>query len=450
LDAIAAQLAYHFEAAGLMEPAVDYLLRAGRRAYRLSAPAESVALYRHSLELLNELPRSEACDRRKLNILLALEEALMTTRGWGAPERAASLRRAYRLGRELGETEHLLPVLRALVSVHIARGEHRAALDYAEQLLTLAQETSNALYIGIGKRMLGTGHMFLGHYAQACAYLKAGLRAYVAFTPAQSERSLAAEEDVRLRVWLAYTLLVRGYPAQAVAIGQEALSRAEALDYVGVQGIALTTAGAVFYAACRQSQATLQYARQLLALAEKHTLPSYQSWGTFYRGWALAHQGQPAPGLAEMDAGLEQLESTGTQGSIPLLLTLLAETYAQIEEVPKGETAINRALTLVDETEAYSYLAEMHRVRGVLHLKAQATAKAEGCFERAIDVAQEQAARLWELRATVSLARLWQAQGRAAEAHSRLSAIYGWFTEGLEMPDLVEAREVLDDLKTSS
>jgi predicted ATPase len=442
-------LAYHFEAAGLVEPAVDYLLQAGQRAYRLSAPAESTALYQRGLALLKELPASERRDRREMEILLHLEEALMTSHGWGAPERAESLDRAYQLGKRLGEMGRLLPVLRALASVHIARAEHRVALDTAKRLLTLAEETENDLYVGIGKRMMGTGHFFLGHYAQARDELASVLNAYRAFAPTQAaERALMAEERIRLRVWLSNVLLAMGFLEQAAVMSQEALARADALDYVGVQGIALTTAGAVFHAACRQPQAALHYAKELLALSTKHVVPSYRGWAYFYQGWAMAYQGQPAPGLVKMRAGLEQLEATGTQGSLPHLFTLMAEVYAETEEIGAGWRAVNRALTLAEETGARSYLAEMHRVQGGLHLKEQAGEKAEASFERAIGVAQEQAARLWELRATTDLARLWRVQGNAAEVHARLRKVYTWFTEGLELPDLVEARNLLKSSKT--
>jgi predicted RNA polymerase sigma factor len=151
-----------------------------------------------------------------------------------------------------------------------------------------------------------------------------------------------------------------------------------------------------------------------------------------------------------MRAGLEELESTGTRGSMAHLLTLMAEVYAETGEVEEGWTAVERALTLAEETGARSYLAEMHRVRGVLHLKEQAMEEAEVDFERAIDVARGQAARLWELRATVSRARLWEVQGCAAEAHARLSKIYAWFREGMELPDLVAARAVLERTRSSS
>jgi predicted ATPase len=183
-----------------------------------------------------------------------------------------------------------------------------------------------------------------------------------------------------------------------------------------------------------------------LDLAQKHTLPSYQGWGRFYRGWARARQGHPEQGLTEMRAGLEQLQSTGTQGSIPMLLTLLAETYAQTGAIQAGKTTIDRALVLAEETDARSYLAEMHRVRGLLHLREQATNEAEASFEHAIDIAQSQAARLWELRATMDLCRLQGSKGQVERARSRLAELYDWFSEGFDLPDLQEADALLDAL----
>jgi tetratricopeptide (TPR) repeat protein len=364
------------------------------------------------------------------------------------------LQRAYTLGQQLGETTRLLPLLQALASVHIARGEHRAALDDAERLVALAKKTSQDLYAAMGRRMMGTGHFFLGHCAQARRHLEAGLQAYSALAPEAkaSDYALVAEEGVRLHVWLAHAWLVSGYPTQATAYSREARARAQALNYIGAQAIALTTAGVTFHAACRQPQATFHAAEQLLALANQYDLPSYQGWATFYWGWALAHQGKPTAGLPDMRAGLDQLQATGTQGSIPSLLTLLAEVYAQEGETQKGEAAIQRALALADETGARSFLAEMHRVQGMLWLTRstaeEAGREAKDCFTRAITVAREQGARLWELRATVDLARLWAAQGREAKVRARLSEIYDWFTEGFDTPDLVAAQTLLDTLRS--
>jgi predicted ATPase len=233
-----------------------------------------------------------------------------------------------------------------------------------------------------------------------------------------------------------------------MSMSDEALTRAEALGYVGVQGIALTTAGTAFYALCRKPRPLLRYARRLSNLSREHILPSYRGWATSYRGWAQICQRKVEEGLSQMRTGLEQLQSTGTGGSVPQLLTFMAEAYAELGEIRQGENAINRALTLAAATGARSHLAEMHRVRGVLYVKGAAFDETEDAFTRAIDVAREQGTRLWELRATLSLARLWRARGQAAEAHARLSEIYGWFTEGFDIPDLVAARAFLNRSST--
>jgi len=445
LDAVAAQLAYHFEAAGLFEQAVAYLLRAGQQAYRLSAPAESATLYQRGLTLLEQLPPSIQRDRRELDLLLNQESTLMAIRGWGSPERARSLQRAYQLGHKLGETTRLLPVLQVLASVHIGQAEHHIALDYAEQLIKLAEKTSNGLGLVMGKRMAGTVHFFLGHYEQARTYLETGLREYAVLSPEikASKQILTAEEGLRVRVWLPHVLLVLGYPVQAAAFSREALACPQALDYVGMQAVALTIDGAAFNAIAKHPRATLNYAEQLLALVTEHPLPSYRGWATFYYGWARSQQGELNEGLAEMRSGLAQLEATGTQGTLLHLLTLLAEIYIQCGEIQRGADALSRALHHAARTGERSYLAETHRVQGALHLKKQAVDAAEASFTRAIEIAQDQEAKLWELRAVVELARLWETQGRAEEAHAKLSKLYAWFTEGLDTPDLQEAAVLL-------
>jgi DNA-binding SARP family transcriptional activator/predicted ATPase len=453
VEAIAARLAYHFEAAGLTERAVGYLRKAGRRAYQLSAPAESAALYQRGLTLLEKLPQTKERDRRELELLLSQEVPLTATRGWGAPERAETLQRAYQLGRQLGETKRLLPVLQALTSVYVARAEHHAAMEYAEQLSQLADQTSHRFYKAMGHRMMGTVFLFLGQYEPARKHLEAGLQGCAELQLAAEEAGYAweiAEEEIRLRVWLAHALLGLGYPAQATTISHETLTRSQELGYIGAKAIALTTAGGAFYAVLNQPQETLRYAEQLLTLATRNELPAYHAWAVFYRGWARAYQGQTTAGISEMHAGLKQLEATGTQGAFPHLCKLLAETYARRGKVQQGEASIDRALIHFEQTGACAYLAEIYRVQGILQLKRQAVEEAEASFRRAIDIAREQSTRLWELRATMSLCRLYQATDQAtrlAAARAQLAELYDWFTEGLDTADLQEAAALLEEMR---
>jgi predicted ATPase len=239
-------------------------------------------------------------------------------------------------------------------------------------------------------------------------------------------------------------LLAQGYPNQAAACSQEALARVKAEAHVHAQAKMLTTAGVVFHAMARRPEATRRYAEALGALADAHHLPAFRGWATFYRGWARAALGEQAAGLDEMVAGRAMLR--GTEASLAHLLMLLAETYAQSGAVAQGCETLAEALEQVAATGARSNLAEMHRVRGELHALAGEHGAAEAQFEKAITVAEEQGAKLWALRATISLARLWQAQGRVDAARERLGAALGWFTEGLETPDLAAARALLDEM----
>jgi tetratricopeptide (TPR) repeat protein/energy-coupling factor transporter ATP-binding protein EcfA2 len=443
-DMVAARLAYHFEAAELLDLAVGYLFRAGQQAYRLSAPLEAIALYRRGLALLAQLPESTTRNRLELALQLNLEAPLLVTQGWGAPERAAVLERAHALARQLGDTPQLLIVLYALTDLCTAQAKHAQALDYAEQLLALAQQSGDRGYEALGYRMTGTAHFFLGHYQKARAHLENGVSRYAAVmqqTPYPGSAPL--ERAVFLRAWLPHILLALGYPEQAEARSREALACVQPDGPAYAQAMMLTMACVTFYALARQPDATLRYAEELLTLAETYELTSFQGWAIFCRGWARTALGQMQAGLPEMIAGWEQLQATGTQSSLSPLLTLLAEVYLKESKVEEGEETLERALALATQTGERSHLAEAYRVQGMLHLEKQALEEAEASFMRAIRIAHQQTARLWELRATLALARLWAAQGRGTAARARLARVYDWFSEGFDTPDLVQARAFL-------
>src|SRR5262249_21779658 len=170
--------------------------------------------------------------------------------------------------------------------------------------------------------------------------------------------------------------------------------------------------------------------------------------GTFFRGMALATQGQSASGLAQMREGLAAYRATGSVSGMPGSLARLAEVYGQVGQVDEGMHLLVEALALVDTTGERHTEAELHRLHGELLLRqavpeAQA---AEACFQRALNVARGQQAKWWELRAAMSLARLWQRQGKGAAARELLAEIYGWFTEGFDTPDLQEAKALLEAL----
>jgi tetratricopeptide (TPR) repeat protein len=447
----AAKLAYHFEAAGLLEEAVTYLTQAGAYAYRLSAPTEAIKLYRRGLKLVGQLPESVARDRQELALQMGLDMPLFAARGWGAPERAVALKRAHALARRLEAMPQLLFILRSLADVNTAQAEHRQSLVYAEQLAKMSQRSGNQAHEIISYRMVGISHFFLGHYQDARAWLEKGIRRAKTLRQKGMDPSALpeAEETAFLWGWLPIIFFVLGYPEQALATSREALARVQEQGHVHAQAKMLTVAGLAFHATIRQPEMALHYADELLVLATDHHLPAFKGWAIFYLGWARAALGQTEEGLSEMAAGWEQLRATGTEASLAYLLTLLTQAYMDAGHYQRSAEILTRALRIAEQTDARAYLAEMYRLRGELclvHPEQARLEEAEPWFYKALELAQKQTARLWELRATVSLARLWKTQGRASDARARLAELYAGFTEGQDMPDLMEARTLLASL----
>jgi DNA-binding SARP family transcriptional activator/uncharacterized small protein (DUF1192 family) len=440
-------LAWHFEAAGQIDRAVPYLFQAGQEAQRLAAPAEAITFYRRGLALLEQQPPSEERDRRELELLVGIEASMFTGKGWGVPESGEILQRAYALGQKLGEGPLMLPVLQALANVANARADHRQALTFAQQLLALANRLNHPVYQAIGHRMVGISRFFFGDYPAARTHLEKSIALYPS-RENEVELPIPAgrEESIFSSMWLPQILLLLGYPEQAVAYSLQTLAQARDLDRTYPRIITSIVAGAIFYTAGNCPQETVVHAEQALTMLGNNPSSGYHGWATFYRGWGLARLGEPETGLSLMNTGLNQLQQAGTQASIVHLYTLLAEVYIQLKQFDRGQEFLAKALELSEQTGASVLLAEIYRRQGELLMKRGAESEAESLFEQAIDVARQQQLRLWELRGTVNLARLQQKQGHTTEAHNRLTNIYSWFTEGFDMPDLREARALLEEL----
>jgi predicted ATPase len=170
------------------------------------------------------------------------------------------------------------------------------------------------------------------------------------------------------------------------------------------------------------------------------------------QGWALALQGQAEEGLTQLHQGLAANKAVGAELVRPYHLALLAEAYGQTGQVEEGLTALGEALRVVDRTGEQMYEAELYRLKGQLTLQAERQSseararEAEACFEKAVTVARRQGAKSLELKGVTSLSRLWQSQGKKAEARQMLAEIYSWFTEGFDTKDLQEAKALLTEL----
>ena len=207
------------------------------------------------------------------------------------------------------------------------------------------------------------------------------------------------------------------------------------------------TMAAVVHQFRREVQAVQERAEALIALSTEQGFPQWLAYGTILRGWALTAQGEGAEGIAQIHQGLVARRAMGAELQRPYFLSLLAEAYGKVGQPEEGLTVLVEALALVESMERH-WEAELHRRKGELLLmqQGQKVGEAEECFRQALDIARRQQAKSLELRAAMSLSRLWQQQGKQEEAHQLLAEIYAWFTEGFDTADLKEAKILLEEL----
>jgi TOMM system kinase/cyclase fusion protein len=441
-------LAHHFTEAGLSGPAIGYWRRAGQRGIQRSAYVEAISHLTKGLELLNTLPDTSERTLQELILQTNLGPALMATKGFGAPEVQHAYDRARELCRQVGETPQLFPVLRGLATFYIVRAESQTANELAEELLRLAQSAQDPAMLVEAYSMLGTTSFYLGEIASARVHLEQGIALY----DPQQHRSHAflevgTDPGVLCFIYAAHVLWLLGYPDQALTKSHEALTLAQELSHPFSRAYALDFA-ALLHRLRREEQAAQERAEAAITLSTKQGFPLWLAIGMILRGGTLAEQGQGSEGIAQMREGLAVFQATGAEVGRPYFLTLLAEGYGRGGQAEERLSILDEALAAVQQTGERWCEAELYRLKGELVLVrfSEDDAEAETCFQQGIAIARRQQAKSLELRAALSLSRLWQRQGKRAEAQQLLAPVYGWFTEGLDTADLQDAKALLDEL----
>jgi predicted ATPase/DNA-binding winged helix-turn-helix (wHTH) protein len=460
---LAAQLALHFERARDFRRAVQYLQRAAETAARRSAHQEGISHLTKALELLGTLPETPERRRQEIALLISLGPPLIATKGWAAPEVGASYARARVLCEQGGDIPKLFPALYGIWVFHYTRAELHTAQELAEQLLTLAEKSQDAALRMEAHHALGNTLHRRGELTTARAHLEQGIALY----DPQQHRGHASlyglDDGVAGLGYVALVLWVLGYLDQARERIHEMLTLARELSHP------LSLAWAYNITAWhhqfrREGHLTQAQAEAGIALCTEHGFAQLLAVGTILRGWALAAQGKGEEGIVQMHQGLAACQETGAQIARPRYLAMLAEAYGATEQATEGLGLLAEAVTVAQTTGERFFEAECHRLMGELLLKSKiqsskpkggkslasggqsAVARAEECFQQAIDLARRQHAKALELRAVQSLSRLWQRQGKKAEARQMLAEIYSWFTEGFDTKDLEDAKTLLQEL----
>jgi predicted ATPase len=422
--------------------------QAADNALRRHAHRETIHHLTVGLELLRSLPDTPERTRQELVLQTGLGPALMMAKGFAAPEVGHAYARARTLCQQVGTTPDLFPVLWGLFAFYLVRAEFLSAQELAEQCLSLAQQVNDPALLVEAHYAKGALLHLLGALVEARAHLERGMTLY----DPQQHRALGAlyggqNPGVWCRTYMTFVLWLLGYPEQALRMSQEALALAEELAFP-FDLAAAQHDRARLHQHRRDVQATQEWNDATRALATEQGYVLQLTRCTAIQGWVLVQRGQVEEGIEQLRQGLHAQRAVGAENLLPQVLAWLAEAHRRAEDAEAGLRVLAEALALVTATGGRVYEAEIYRLKGELLLQQALpdAAQAEVCFQQALDVARHQQARSWELRAAMSLSRLWQRQGKRREARALLAPIYGWFTEGFDTVDLQEAKVLLEEL----
>jgi predicted ATPase len=437
--------AQHYAEAGLIEKSVAFWGKAADRSAARSAMEEAAAQLQKGLGQLALLPDNRKRQRQEFEFCTALGVALHATKGISAPETGHIYARARELWEEIGSSSEFSYVAYGQSRYHVFRGEFDQALRLDENLLRLSGQRNDSGGLVLGHESSGRNLVYVGRFALSRSHLEQVAALY----DANSHRSLAAQAGIHPQATslgsLGIALFCLGYPEQASLQSNAAVAEARRLAHPTSLAVNLAF-GARWLSLVGDNSTLGEWTDQLIAVSTEQSFAYWRALGTIYRGWVAVINGDVAEGISLLRNGVAAHRATGAETGTPYHFALLAAACEIAGKVEEALFLLDEALQIANRTGERWFLAELHRQKGQLLLRQGQSEAAEELYHKALSIAAEQEAKLWELRAAVSLARLRRDQDRRAEAHDLLAPVYGWFTEGFCTPDLQEAKALLDEL----
>jgi serine/threonine protein kinase/predicted ATPase len=438
-------LAHHWTESGLTERAVGYWLKAGLRSRERAAESEAIGHLTKGLAILETLQETRELDDLKLKILTTLAPAYIAVRGYAAPEVGPILHRAHELCQRIGDEPQQFGIMLGNWEWHLVRGDLRPSVALAAEGMMLAERLNDPGMLMEALFMRGATMFYRAQFAEARACYEEAVTAYddrarTKFWAAHTGHNAG----VTHRCYLALVLWHLGYPDQALKLDRETRELARTI------GHSFTTGHAADFTAflshhCRLGAELVAAAEEELALAADQGFQLWQACGTLHKGAGMLLVGRREEALPLLLKGLSAFRATGTEVRVPSYLGILGDAYTQGGQFDDAHKALKEGLEVAEENDDRCHEAELHRLKGELLLaeSSDQLPAAEDCFSQAIETARRQQSKGWELRATISLARLWQTLGRRDDARAALAAVYSTYTEGFTTPDLVEALALL-------
>ena len=450
-------LARHWTEAGVIDKAAALWGKAGQRSLARSALLEAVEQLKRALGQIATLPATPALLREEIKLQVALASTLFHVKGYASLEAIAAFERANAMieqAEALGERpegeDALLrfSVLYGQWTGNYSAGNFAKATEYAQQFLAVAEKQARSAPLLMAHRVMGATLAISGEFQAAKLHLDRAVALYVP----EEHRSLATRfgQDIGVAalIYRSVVLYRLGYPEKAVRDGDEALRSARDLGQAGTLVYAVGL-GALLEILCGRFGVAEARVEELLALSEKHGLQLWRGMGGLLRGCIFAVTDRVDQATQLIGSGVSALAATQMTLFAPFGHTWLASAHAACGRVSEAQNALSEALAAVSKTNERWDEAEIHRTAGeiaasLLHADPEV---AESHFQRSLAIARRQDAKSLELRAATSLARLWRDQGRRDEARELLAPIFGWFTQGFDMPDLIEAKALLEELR---
>ena len=447
-------LARHCAEAGLTEKAANLFGKAGQRSLERSALVESVAQFNRALNLIQALAATPALRREQVKLQVAVITPLMHVKGYSAPETKAAVEQARllieqveELGEPLEDPLLLYSVLYGFFVANFVAFNGDVLREVATQFMALAAKQDTKILFMIGHRLLGISLLYTGKIAEARVHYDQALALY---DPTEHRRLAARfgqDPGVSILSFRSQALFFLGHPAAALADADQAMNDARGIGHVA------TLLFALFYSwwthfVCGDYRTANALTDELVALANEKGSLQWQASAMRVRGWFYAETGKAPDAIQLLTSGIAAWRSRGARLEMPILLSYLAIAYADNGQFDDAWRCIDEAMATIKTTKETIFEAEVNRRGGEIALKSPEpdAAKAETYFQRALSVARQQQAKSWELRAAMSLARLWRDQGKPQQARELLAPVYAWFTEGFDTLDLKEAKTLLNTL----
>lgn len=446
---IAAELAIHFEEGHDYCRAVHYLQQAAENTLQRSAHQETIAYLTKALGFLRTLPEEPDRPQRELSLLSALGVPLLVTKGYANLEVGEVFTQARQLCQKVEKDSHLFQVLWGINAFAAVRGECWAAWETAGDMLRLAQSLQDPATLMMANLARGGTALWMGEFTAAREHLEQSIALYDTLQRRDLPVHLGYDSGIACFSYSALALWGLGYPDQALQRVQEALKLAQK-SHQPYTLVHTQAWAASLYQHRREEHAAHEQAEATMTFSANGGFPLWLAMGTVLRGWALVQQGEVEQGIAQIRQGMDAYQETGAGWGQSYYPALLAEAYGKARQPKEGLKVLAETLPPQKHLEERWWETEKYRLKGELIFQTggrkpevKVQEEAESCFHQALTLAQSQCAKMLELRAVMSLSRLWQRQGKKKQAHEMLAEVYDWFTEGFDTKDLQEAKVLL-------